>query len=58
VFEQAAGIADNIAKFERDWLKMGLNALAASSLQSVEQLIHMSVSHCSIGSPRTSAQAR
>jgi hypothetical protein len=39
VLEQAAGIANNIAKLELDGLKMGLNALAAGSLQCAEQLV-------------------
>ena len=39
VLEQASGVADHIAKLERDRLKMGIYSLAAGGLQRAQQSI-------------------
>jgi hypothetical protein len=39
MLEEPAGLADNDSKFEADGLKMGVDPLAAGSLQGAEQPI-------------------
>ena len=39
MFEKAARLANDVAKLELDRLKMGIDALAAGSLQGAEQLV-------------------